>query len=146
MLEYRIVEKAAFTVVGVGRRFRGETAYAEIPEFWKEHMEGPLAKEISGVYGVCMDDEPDNFEYLIADDYVPWKEITQGCTVHTIPAGTWAVFPCRGALPEALQSVNTRIWQEWLPGSREYRLGGNYNIEFYAETDYSEIWVPVVKT
>ena len=145
MLEYKIVEKAAFTVMGVGKRFKSETAYSEIPEFWTEHMEGPLAKEISGVYGVCMDDETDSFEYLIADDYVPWKEIPQGCTVRTIPAGTWAVFPCRGALPEALQNVNTRIWKEWLPGCREYRLSGNYNIEFYGEAEYSEIWIPVTK-
>lgn len=55
------------------------------------------------------------------------------------------MFPCRGQLPEALQNVNTRIWREWLPGCREYRLGGNCNIEFYVEPEYSEIWVPVEK-
>lgn len=145
MLEYKIVEKAAFTVMGVSRRFRGETAYRDIPEFWSEHMNGPLAEKIRGMFGVCLDNEPDSFEYMAADNYLPWLDIPEGCVTHTLPAGTWAVFPCRGELPEALQSVNTRIWKEWLPSCREYRLGGNYNVEFYAAPDYSEIWVPVEK-
>ena len=65
---------------------------------------------------------------------------------------TWAVFPCHGALPKALQDVNTRIWNEWLPNCTEYSLGGNYDIEMYtAPTEdpaktYSEIWIPVVNT
>ena len=151
MLEYRIVEKAAFTVMGVSRRFTADSAYREIPDFWSEHMESPLAGEVCGMFGLCLDNEPDSFEYLIADNYIPWKEVPAGCVTRTIPAGTWAVFPCRGALPEALQSVNTRIWKEWLPGCREYRLGGNYNVELYAppaekpEDTYSEIWVPVTR-
>ena len=146
MLEYRIVEKAAFTVVGFGRRFRGETSYQEIPEFWTtEHMNGPMAEKIRGMFGLCFDNEPDSFEYMIADNYAPWLDIPEGCRTHTVPAGTWAVFPCRGKLPESLQNVNTCIWKEWLPGCREYRLGGNYNIEFYAAPDYAEIWVPVIK-
>ncbi len=97
------------------------------------------------MYGVCLDNDPNSFKYLIADDYKPWKEIPQDCTTHTIAAGMWAVFPCRGVHPESLQSVNTRIWNEWLPNCREYRLGGNYSVEFYVEPEYAEIWVPVVK-
>ncbi|MCD8162179.1 MAG: GyrI-like domain-containing protein [Synergistaceae bacterium] len=68
-----------------------------------------------------------------------------------IPAGTWAIFPCHGALPKSLQDVNTKIWSEWLPNCREYRLGGNYSIELYAplaenpEDTYCEIWVPIEK-
>lgn len=34
MLEYQIVKKAAFTVVGVSRGFRDDTAYRQILEFW----------------------------------------------------------------------------------------------------------------
>ena len=66
-----------------------------------------------------------------------------------IPAGTWAVFPCRGPLPEVLQQVNTKIWSEWLPSCIAYKLAGNYNIELYTpphenpEDNYSEIWIPV---
>ena len=63
----------------------------------------------------------------------------------------WAIFPCRGALPKSLQDVNTRIRSEWIPNCKEYKLGGNYNIELYAtpaenpEDTCSEIWVPIEK-
>lgn len=155
MMEYRIVEKAQFTVVGASRRFNTETSYREIPVFWQEFYANG-GEKICGKFGICLDPRDNSgsgsdFDYLIADPYDPGKDIPQGCVTRTIPAGTWAVFPCRGALPEALQSVNTRIWNEWLPNCRDYKLAGNYNIEMYtppcedpAKT-YSEIWIPVEK-
>lgn len=39
MLEYKIVEKAQFTVMGKVRSFNTDTSYDEIPKFWQEHME-----------------------------------------------------------------------------------------------------------
>ena len=38
MLEYKIVEKSQFTVMGKSRKINTETAYSEIPMFWQEHM------------------------------------------------------------------------------------------------------------
>lgn len=151
MLEYKIVEKAQFTVMGRSRRFNTETSYREIPAFWTEYMESDLHKAICGMYGVCIDGDGKDFDYLIADNYIPWEEIPQGCETRVIPAGTWAIFPCPGTLPDSLQSVNTKIWSEWLPSCKTYTLAGNYNIEMYAppsadgEMTYSEIWIPVKK-
>lgn len=151
MMDYKIVEKAAFTVMGRVRSFNAETSYEEIPKFWDEHMADGGKEVVCGMYGVCMDSNGKNFEYLIADNYIPWNDVPEGYVTRVLPAGTWAVFPCRGALPEALQDVNTKIWNEWLPSCREYKLGGNYNIEMYTppcekpEDNYSEIWVPVEK-
>ena len=151
MLEYKIVEKAQFTVMGKARRFNADTSYDEIPKFWDEHMESGENKIVCGTYGICMDFEGKMFEYLIADNYLPWNEIPEGYETRVIPAGTWAVFPCRGALPKSLQDVNTRIWSEWFPNCKEYKLAGNYNIEMYTpptgnpDAYYCEIWVPVEK-
>ena len=50
------------------------------------------------MYGICMDIEGQNFEYLIADNYSPASEVPEGLETRVIPAGTWAVFPCYGAL------------------------------------------------
>lgn len=149
MLEYKIVEKPAFTVMGVSRMFTNAASYQEIPKFWQEHM-ARADKPVCGAYGICLDSSGTRFEYLIADNYVPWKDVPSDCVTRTIPASTWAVFPCRGALPDALQSVNTRIWKEWLPACRDYQLAGRYNVEMYAppaanpDENYCEIWVPVV--
>lgn len=151
MLEYRIVDKPAFTVMGLKRVFHGETSYQEIPKFWVEAMRQGKDCPLKGIYGVCLDSDGETFDYMIADNYIPWEEIPQGCEVHTIPATTWAIFPCRGALPDALQSVNTQIWKEWVPGNGQWRMAGNFNIELYTpaaakpEDNYSEIWVPVKK-
>lgn len=151
MMEYKIVEKAAFTIMGRARMFSTDTSYQEIPKFWDEHYRTGGGEFVGGMFGVCMDSDEKNFEYLIADNYNPCLEIPACCVTREIPAGTWAVFPCKGALPKALQDVNTKIWSEWLPNCKEYRLSGNYNIEMYtppaekSEDTYSEIWVPVKK-
>ena len=143
VMDYKIVEKASFTVVGKCRKFNAETSYQEIPRFWEEHYATGGGEIIKGVFGVCLDGDGKEFEYLIADLYFPWSKIPDGCTTKAIPAGTWAVFPYHGECPEALQSVNTKIWTEWLPNSTEYELAGNYNLEFYASETDGEIWVPV---
>lgn len=149
MLEYKIVEKAQFTVMGKVRTFDIETSYDEVPKFWKEHMESGYNKIVCGMYGICMDNDGKKFDYLIADNYLPWNEVPEGYVTRVIPAGTWAVFPCRGPLPKSIQDVNTKIWSEWLPSCKEYKLAGNYNIEMYTppqgnpEDYYCEIWVPV---
>src|SRR5690554_2806308 len=151
MLEYKIVEKAQFTVMGKVRNFDIETAYAEIPKFWQDHMESQDSEIVCGMYGICMNNDGKKFDYMIADNYLPWNEIPNGFETRVFPAGTWAVFPCKGPLPKSLQDVNTKIWNEWLPNSKEYRIAGNYNIEMYTPGDgnpddyYSEIWIPVEK-
>ena len=148
MLEYKIVEKAQFTVMGRARRFNMETSYEEIPKFWQEHFADGGQKIVCGMYGICIDVDNDSkeFDYLIADNYLPGNEVPPGYETRVVPAGTWAVFPCPGPLPKALQEVNTRIWNEWMPSCQSYRIAGNYNIEMYSpEPDYSEIWIPVEK-
>ena len=150
MLEYRIVEKPQFTVMGVSRKFYPETSYQQIPEYWTE-MFGQPDFPLLGVYGICIDDNgaDGEFDYWIADNYIPWKEIPEGCKSMVIPGGTWAVFPCN---LKTLQDTNTLMWQEWLPNCRGYKLSGNYNLEVYGPTckedpgaTYVELWLPVEK-
>ncbi len=152
MTEYRIVEKPTFTIIGRKKSFNSDTSYEEIPKFWQEHYNSEFAQVIEGDFGACIDGNGKEFDYLIADLYKPWNDIPTGCEAREIPAGAWAVFPCRGALPKALQDVNTKIWTEWLPAQREYKLAGTYNLEVYSapvekpDDYYCEIWVPVTKS
>ena len=149
-MEYRIVEKPQFTVMGVSRKFHPETSYQQIPAYWTEMYARPDFP-LMGIFGICMDDNgPDGeFTYWIADNYIPWQEIPAGCRSLVIPGGTWAVFPCKLRM---LQETNTRMWQEWLPNCREYRLSGSYNLEVYGPPcqedrgeSYVELWLPVEK-
>ena len=129
MLDYKIVEKAPFTVVGIKKRFNVETGYKEIPKFWGECMSD--RKDLKGTFGVCSDMDGKNFDYWIADLYQPWDDIPEGLSTCQIPGGLWALFKCEGPLPESMQKVNTQIWSEWLPSLQGYTLAGNYSLELY---------------
>ncbi len=141
-MEYKIVKKEAFTLMGTGKVFNSETSYQEIPHYWDEFLQSEN-KQVCGMFGVCLDEDGKLFKYLIADLYQPWQEVPDGHETVTFPAGTWAVFPCT---MQNLQETNTRMWKEWLPALKEYRLGGNYNLELYAppEQNYAELWLPLV--
>ena len=148
MLEYSIVEKAPFTIIGVKRPFNSETSYQEIPKFWDEWLEQGGDRPIMGTFGVCIDMKGNDFDYWIADLYSPWKEIPEGCGTRVIPGSTWAQFPCTMA---TLQDINTKIWSEWLPALQGYTLAGEYDIEVYLPPEDGSkdmsvcIWVPLNK-
>jgi len=115
MLDYRIVEKAPFTIIGVKRPFNSETSYQEVPKFWDEWLAQGEKRSIMGTFGVCLDMKGKDFDYWIADLYFPWEDIPEGCETRVIPGSAWAEFPCT---MNTLQDTNTKIWSEWLPVPR----------------------------
>lgn len=164
-----IVEKMdGWRIIGMEREFSMDSSYREIPKFWDEFISThcvPLwegkkpetAQEKAiydyniGEYGVCIDEgTPDGrFRYLIAGKF-DGQEVPEGLTVYDFPALEWAKFRCSGPMPESLQSVNTKIFQEWLPGNPDYEIARGFNIEWYSlekdtsAPDYeSGIWIPV---
>ena len=158
LMDYKIVKKEAFTVIANAKTFPYEGAKEIIPQFWQEHFQSGKGAVVCGWYGINIDLEmgQENFEYLIADPYNPQKEVPEGFVTRTIPAFDWAVFPCRGAMPTALQDVNTKIYTEWLPALKEYEFAAGYCVEYYDnptkyekgtqdENYYCEIWIPVKK-
>ena len=169
-MDYKIAPMFPFKVIGFQKVFDNETAYAEIPKFWDEicekyansvyagnapanPYEQALVDNCIGEYGVCIDDiGGGKFRYLIAGKYTGGA-VPEGMVVYEFPRNEWAVFDCIGPNPQTLQSVNTRIFSEWLPGNPDYELSGNATVEWYdcingemTNPDYhSAIWVPVKK-
>ncbi len=167
-MDYKITPMFPFKVIGFQKEFDYETSYAEIPKFWDEicekyaypvyagnepanPWEQALVDNCIGEYGVCIDDIPGGkFRYLIAGRYTGGP-VPEGMVLYEFPRGEWAVFNCVGPNPQTLQSVNTRIFREWLPGNPDYELSGNATVEWYdcvngemTDPDYhSAIWVPV---
>lgn len=157
-MDYRLVKKEAFTVLGVSKMFGYGEAKKEIPPFWQEHYASGNGKYVCGMFGINIDIQKGNekFEYMIADPYNPSMDIPEGFVVKTIPAFTWAVFPCQGGLPNSLQDLNTKIFSQWLSESREYEIAEGYCVEMYDDPEkypkgteddnyYTEIWIPVKK-
>lgn len=174
-MDYIVEKMQGFKVIGFAKEFsyENESSYAEIPKFWNElsekyfqklwsgkqtpnsDIEKAIAQYGIGLYGVCIDDNPElctqgKFLYLIAGNYTG-GDIPDGLTVYEFPDVEWAKFLCKGAIPTALQSINTKIFKEWLPGNTEYEIALPANIEWYSNgdptsSDYeSAIWVPVQK-
>ena len=170
-MDVKIRNLFGFKVIGFAKEFEFETANDEIPKFWDEicekyamnvyagnppanEYEKALADNCIGEYGVCIDDESiagkGKFIYLIAGKYIGGK-IPDGMMLYEFPQGEWAIFDCIGAVPEAIQSLNTQVFKEWLPGNPDYEISGNSNVEWYdclngekEDPDYhSAIWIPV---
>ena len=167
-MEPKITPMFPFKLIGFQKVFTYEEAYSEIPKFWDKTCERyannvyagnppanpyeqALVDNCIGEYGVCIDDlGGGRFRYLIAGKYTGGP-VPEGMVLYEFPRGEWAVFDCVGPNPQTLQSVNTRIFREWLPGNPTYELSGNATVEWYDcihgeknDPDYhSAIWVPV---
>ena len=158
IMDYKIENKEAFTVMANARTFGYEGAMQEVPKLWAEHFASGKGQFICGTYGINIDEKmgKESFEYLIADPCDESAEIPEGLVMRTIPAFTWAVFPCTGPMPTALQEVNRLIYTEWLPAAKEYEFAAGYCVEYYDdpskyakgtndENYYCELWIPVKK-
>ena len=165
-MEFTIEKKDAMRMIGFKKTISHETSYQDIPAFWnwfcqkycgdaacepgEEKIRQTIAECMVGEYGVCVEDgqEKDQFRYYIAGAY-QGGNVPEGMTVFQIPASQWVKFRCVGPMPEALQTVNTRIFKEWLPGNQEYEIAFHMNIEWYSQGDTqsenyeSGIWLPV---
>ena len=168
-MDYKIKQMTGFKVIGFQKVFDADTSYAEIPKFWDEicskyannvwegkapanAFEKAVKDNNIGEFGICIDDIGGNkFRYLIAGKY-EGGEVPGGLEIFEFSDNDWAIFDIFGPCPGALQSVNTKIFTEWLPGNPEYEISGNATVEWYDcmampnDKDYhSAIWIPVKK-
>ncbi len=161
-MDYTVEKVDAIQVIGESRKFDAENAYQTVPLFWADYNKrctsggNPPAYQKAiednqiGEFGICIDGEPGDkqFRYMIAGRY-QGGPVPEGMELYTLPALTWAKFRCVGPMPGALQSVNTKIFKEWLPGNPDYEVSAWLNVEWYemgdtTAPDYeSAIWIPV---
>lgn len=161
-MDYQIIKKDKFKIAEKRETHTvSENANKRtIPDFWRRcHADGTIKRllELSAnknrTFGICYSnphDEESSFEYSIAVEADGSGEIPKEFSVNEIPERTWAVFPCKGPMPDAIQNLWHRICTEFFPSS-DYMPTGEMDVEVYGDgsmTDEnyrSEIWVPVVK-
>lgn len=162
IMDYKIMEKEAFDIMEKAESHSTENDQnaKSIPDFWTRcHNDGTVRTLLNAtsdntyIFGVCYGNatqNPTTFEYAIAAPCTDRTVIPDGFRKTTIPARTWAVFECRGAMPNAIQNMWHRIVSEFFPASG-YQPTYEMDIEAYTAGDMSapdyrsEIWVPVVK-
>lgn len=149
-MDYRIEKKEELKLVAKTRGFNETTSKEGIPAFWSEYFREGLSKKVIPEMGICAQekDQAGNWKYGIGCEAQYTQGVPEGFETIHVPAHTWAIFSCVGAMPDAMQNLWNRIYAEWLPASN-YELIPDYDIEFYTEGDSgkddykSEIWIPV---
>ncbi|PWW28209.1 AraC family transcriptional regulator [Cytobacillus oceanisediminis] len=162
-MNYRIVEKEAFRIVGIKKRvpiiFSGVNP--EIAAMWQSLDEKRIneLKNLANIEPTGLISASANFsegrmeEKGELDHYIgaaTTKECPENLAMLEVPASAWAVFQAVGSFPETLQNVWGRIYSEWFPSSNyEQREGPeilwNEHKDTTSPTFKSEIWIPVLK-
>ncbi len=161
-MNYRIVEKEAFTIVGIKKRitlvyegvnnqmdsmWASLTAqdFADLKQLANTEPNGILCVSTNFTEGRAEHTEIDQYIGVATTNVAPdrWQTLP-------VEAATWAVFTAIGPFPQELQSVWARIYSEWFPIS-DYELTGGPEILWNEGKDTtvsnykSEIWIPVKK-
>jgi AraC family transcriptional regulator len=160
-MNYRIVEKEAFHLVGIKKRvpiiFNGVNP--EIAAMWQslDLEKINTLKQLSNVEPIGLLSASTNFsegrmeENGELDHYIGVatnKGCSEGLSKLDVPPLTWAVFEAVGPFPDTLQNVWGRIYSEWFPSSNYELAKGpeilwNEHKDVSSPTFRSEIWVPV---
>lgn len=162
-MNYRLVEKGPFAVVGIMKRvplvFNGVNQ--AIAAMWasldKETID--RLKRLSDVEPVGLISASVHFsegrmeEQGELDHYIgvaTTAACPEGMARLDVAASTWAVFTAVGPFPETLQNVWGRIYSEWFPSTGYESTGGpellwNESKDMSSPTYKSEIWIPVRK-
>jgi AraC family transcriptional regulator len=165
-MEYRIVEKDRFTVVGVVHNLSDvKAADFSLGKIWDDFLDGDeqlpggLNKIIWKDYNLYRDPLSQmgvyhrllNGQTILAIGAESDGKDYPDMAAYVVPASTWAVFAGKGSVgSDAYGALMTRILTEWLPSS-----GYDRHIDIRIETfpdgdalsdDYTwEIWIPIKK-
>ena len=162
-MDYQIVQKPAFDVVGRSKKFAeaSEESLAEIARFWDEFMNDMNDGNMVGL----IDNEPshtvtgarslgvsmcragaEKFTYAIGME-TEIREVPKDFEVIHIPSVRWAIFDSIGPMPTAIQDLTKRIINEWLPGAGYAHP--EYELEVYLPGDpnsddyHCQVWIHV---
>ncbi|MDF2680384.1 MAG: hypothetical protein K0R47_1574 [Brevibacillus sp.] len=162
-MNYRIVEKEAFTIVGIKKRvsiqFHGvnpeiAAMWASLTEEGINQLKGLSNVEPLGLLSASTNFSEGRMEEKGEFDHYIGVATTADCPPHLtlfeVPAITWAVFESVGPFPETLQNIWGRIYSEWFPSSLYELAQGpeilwNEHKDVTSPTFRSELWIPVVK-
>ncbi len=161
-MDYRIEKREAFKIVCKRKQVtkpQGETATEDISAFWGECTKSGVIQELckygrfdkfNGILGVCFSGEmtDSSFPYGIGAEYSGVPLGGEALDIVEIPANTYAVFQCKGKMPDAFKKTYRQICTEFFPQSN-YEYGCGVELEVYPSAEvqdpsYScEIWIAV---
>lgn len=156
-MKYRIIDREAFRVFGVFTSVSAdrETAFRQVPDFFRKCDEDSVPDEINRLLGRFHDDHTisalydhseTEFKYMLCQFLPQGLQVPEKFTILEVPATTWAVIDvpdCR------TQDMWRRVWSEWFPASGYEAVQGPQFEMYYGLAEhgniFGEIWVPVKK-
>lgn len=161
-MDYRIEKRDALELAVYKKQFAHEEPEAGFPvdqvcALWADCGQNGViqglcgcmdpAGPVRGMLGVCLSAEMrEDFDYALAvvKNAAP---LPAGLETETLPAATWAVFPCKGPMPEAFTRTYKQIYGEFFPTSSYQPTG--MCLEVYPDANVNaadfacEIWLSV---
>jgi len=163
-MDYRIENLDKIKIVCKRKKFsqNKELTTIEISKFWQEcTTDGTIPKicslisakpKLDGLLGISFSSELSNneFPYGIGVEYNGESVNNKDFEVIEIPAHKYAVFTCKGKMPDAFVNTYKQICTEFFPQSGyEYAYGVEFEVypsDDVKDPNYScEIWVAVEK-
>jgi AraC family transcriptional regulator len=165
MVNYRLVERPAFDVLGKQTWIAGTDDNEAFGRFWEQcgaeglftifeqiggMQPGPQTNGVTlGISRVAQDPSNRAFYYMIAIER-PQNTTTVDLECYRVPATHWAVFECRGPVPEAIVAAEMYAFGEWLLTSG-HRHAAAPEMEVYPpnskdgrdDNHYCEFWLPI---
>lgn len=155
-MNFKIVEKPAFSVIGIKHTFKSNYGDDEnqIPALWQATSQKMLDKLKSlaksgtqGLYGMFTRHYLGTNEYLIAveSDANLSEELAEMFVKHKVAASKWVVVENQADDSD----LNERVYTELLPDSGYSRAQRSFpTMEFYGKSqpngvEFDQLWVPV---
>ncbi|MDF6020813.1 AraC family transcriptional regulator [Streptomyces sp. JH34] len=161
-MRYRIVDKAAFRVVGRKARVPlvHEGANPAMADFIRgigpdvmRRIAALADQEPSGIVGVSDQLDPSRAEGTELDYYhgaVTGAEVPEDMDALDVPAGQWAVFENSGPFPQSLQYLWRDVFTQWFPsnpyGSRPGPEILSVRLSPDGDRADAELWIPVERS
>lgn len=155
-MEYRIVDKEAFKVVGRGTRVPlvhlgmnpaivefvkgiGMPTLERIKQLSDGEPEGMLALTYNQE-GVEEGDQLDYFQGVVTT-----KDAPEDLETLQVPKNTWAVFTAEGPYPETIQYMWRDVYAQWFPSNSYRSVEGPSMLRTQIDGDQAkaELWIPV---
>lgn len=160
---WKLEQKSSFRLIGKSIHIsnKEESSFIRIPEFWGECQKNGVFSELismdtgipKGLFGLFRPYEGQAGKQAYGQEYsimaISDYQLPQGFTEVMIPEATWAVFDCKGAVPQAIHRGWRYLNEEWLlkypfQHAKCPELEWYSNGNFYDENYLSQIWIPII--
>jgi AraC family transcriptional regulator len=129
MINFRLIERPAFEVIGK-KTWIGEQDNDLFGRFWQECQSNGLLAALGKLRAGRSGPQTGG--------------LLEGMESYRVPATQWAVFECRGKVPESIVQAEMFAFMEWLPNSGyEHALAPEMEVYPNQGDETCEFWLPI---